>query len=118
MHELGIVTHVAKTVEQIALENDITEVSSVVLQIGEVSGIVEDLYCDCWNYFRVRNDILKNAELVIETIPAVTYCSDCRRTYKTVQYGRICPYCGSENTWLQQGNETLIKEITVPEEEE
>ncbi len=30
-----------------------------------------------------------------------------------VEKGEICPYCGSENTYLLRGNEFLIKEIEV-----
>ena len=30
--------------------------------------------------------------------------------------GKICPYCGSEHTYLVQGNEHQIKEIEVSEE--
>ena len=36
MHELGIVFHIVKTVENIALENQAEKVRKVVLQIGEV----------------------------------------------------------------------------------
>ena len=49
----------------------------------------------------------------METIPAVTFCSACERTYPTVQYGRECPYCHSGETWLLRGNECVIKEIEV-----
>ena len=38
MHELGIVFHMIKTVERIAEENVLTSVSSVTLELGEVSG--------------------------------------------------------------------------------
>lgn len=113
MHELGIVTHVAKTVEQIAAENGIKKVDSVTLEIGEVSGIITDYFVDCWNYFREKSDVLKNCEMLIETIPAVTYCENCGNTYETVKYAKICPYCGSGRTYLVQGNETVIKEISV-----
>ena len=44
--------------------------------------------------------------------PAITFCEDCGKTYGTVEYGKICPYCGSQRTYLQQGNEFLIKEIS------
>ena len=62
--------------------------------------------------------MLSEAELRIETIPAVTFCEDCKDTYETIEYGRICPYCKSENTYLVQGNECLIKEIEAETEEE
>ena len=29
----------------------------------------------------------------------------------------MCPYCGSERTYLVQGDESVIKEIATPDEE-
>ena len=40
-------------------------------------------------------------------------CEDCKKEYPTVEYGKTCPYCGSEHTYLIRGNEVLIKEIAV-----
>ena len=40
MHELGIVFHVIKSVEKVAKENDITEIASVTLELGQVSGVI------------------------------------------------------------------------------
>ena len=113
MHEMGIVLHLAKTLDETAEENKLTAIGRVVLQVGEVSGIMTDLFVDAWNYFKVRHPVLVNSELVLETIPAVTWCDSCKRTYPTVQYGKTCPHCGSGNTWLQQGNEMNIKQIEV-----
>ena len=56
-------------------------------------------------------EVLKGAELRIETIPAVTLCENCTHTYPTVPQGRVCPLCGSEETVLLQGNEINLKEI-------
>ncbi|MBR6135148.1 MAG: hydrogenase maturation nickel metallochaperone HypA [Clostridia bacterium] len=111
MHEMGIVLHIAKTLNETAEDEKITKIGSVTLQVGEVSGIITDLFVDCWNYFKVRNEILKDSELKLETLPAVTFCGDCEKTYPTVKYGRECPYCGSYETWLLTGNECIIKEI-------
>lgn len=115
MHELGIVTYVAKTVTTIAEERGIREVGAVLLEIGEVSGIVGDYLVDCWNYFRKRYPVLRETELQYETLSAVTYCEECKEEYATVQYGRICPHCGSEKTYLLTGNECNIKELKVYE---
>ena len=38
-------------------------------------------------------------------------CEGCGRDYPTVQFGRTCPHCGSEKTWLKQGSEINLKEI-------
>ena len=88
MHELGIVFHVIKSVEEIAQENELTKVSAVTLSIGEVSGIVPSYLTDCWRWAADRSEMLRGARL-----------------------------CGGEHTWLLCGNETMIKEIEVPEEE-
>lgn len=111
MHELSIVTHVAKTLDEIALENNLKKIGSVTLEVGEVSGIMTDYFVDCWNYFKVKHPLLKDSELKLETIEAITFCEDCKQEYKTTKYGRICPYCKSEHTYLVTGNECNIKEI-------
>lgn len=111
MHELGIVFHIIKTVEKVGAENALTKVASVTLELGEVSGVVEDYLRDCWKWAVNRSDLMKEAALKVETIPAVTFCEDCKKTYETVKYGRICPHCESEHTYLVTGNEMNIKEI-------
>lgn len=115
MHELGIVFYIIKDVKQAALENAVSKVSGVVMNIGEVSTIVPDYLKDCWRWAADKEDLLRGAELKIHTIPAVTYCEDCHKEYGTVEHGKICPHCGSENTYLLRGNEVEIKEIEVPD---
>ncbi len=117
MHELGVVFHVIKSVEEIAAENHVTEVQSVTLKLGEVSTVIPYYLTDCWNWAVKKHEVMKNAELKIETIPAITFCEDCQSEFGTVENGKICPHCGSENTYLLQGNEFLIKEIQVADPE-
>ena len=112
---MGIVLHLAKTLDETAAEEHLTKIGSVTLQVGEVSGILTDYFQECWDYFKVRHPILKDSELILETIPAVTWCDGCKRTYETVKYGRTCPCCGSGETWLLRGNECIIKQIEAEE---
>ena len=111
MHELGTVIYIIETVEKLAVENKLTKIGSVTLEVGEVSGIIPDYLSDFWLYARKKSDYLKDADLKIETIQGVTYCQDCKKTYPTVEYAKICPYCHSSNTFLVTGNEYNIKEI-------
>ena len=114
MHELGIVFYIIRDVKKAAEENGVQKVSAVVMRIGEVSTIVPEYLTDCWRWAADREELLKGCELKIEIIPAVTTCGDCGKEYETVKYGKKCPFCKSENTWLIQGNEVEIKEIEVP----
>ena len=94
-----------------AQQEQLTKIGKVVLQVGEVSGIMTDLFTDAWNYFKGRHPVLKDSELVLDQIPAVTWCDSCKRTYETVKYGKECPFCHSGETWLVKGDECIIKEI-------
>lgn len=111
MHEMGIVVHLAKTLDDVAKEENITKIGKVTLQVGEVSGIMTDYFCDCWDFFKEKYPVLIDSELVLETINAVTYCENCQKTYPTIEYGKTCPHCGSGETYLVTGNECIIKEI-------
>jgi len=111
MHELGIVKHVIKALEEAAVENNVRRIGSVTLQIGEVSGVIVEQLVDCWNYFREKSPVVKGAEMKIETIEALTRCTACEKVYKTVPQGKTCPECGSGETYLLCGNEFFIKEI-------
>ena len=79
MHELGIVFHVIKSVEKIGEENGLTNVASVTLELGEVSGAIPHELESCWNWAVKKTELLPEAALKIETIPAVTYCEGCGR---------------------------------------
>ena len=61
MHELGIIVHVMRTVEDVAAENNLTEIRSVTCEIGEVSGVVPEYMTDCWGYARSRSELLKGS---------------------------------------------------------
>ncbi len=115
MHELGIVFHIMDSLEEVAKENDLTQIQSVTVEVGEVSTVIPEYLTDCWNWAIRKKELLTGCEMKVETIHAVTHCDGCGRDYDTVAHGRICPHCGSEKTWLITGNEINIKEITVPE---
>jgi hydrogenase nickel incorporation protein HypA/HybF len=113
MHELGIVFHCIKQINQIAEENNVKRVNSVTIEIGEVSAVIPYYFEDCWNWAVKKEIVLKDAKIIIEKIDAVTHCEDCGKNYPTVKHGKICPYCKSERTYLITGNEINIKQIEV-----
>ena len=111
MHELGVVYHIIKSVKAVAEEHQVSEFASVTIELGEVSTVIPSYLTDCWKWAIKKEELLKESKLLIETIPAVTYCEDCKNTYETIAHGKICPHCESSNTYLIQGNEFNIKEI-------
>lgn len=117
MHELGVVFHCIKEVNKIAEENNIRKVNAVVVELGEVSTVIPHYFEDCWNWAVKKETVLKDAALKLEIIEAVTHCEGCGENYPTVQYGKSCPFCKSENTYLLTGNEIIIKQIEALDDE-
>lgn len=113
MHELGVVFYVIDAVEDVAKENNVSNIHSVTVEIGEVSTVIPEYLLDVWKWAAQKHEMLVDCELKIERIDAVTLCESCNKTYSTVKYGKTCPFCGSEETYLLRGNEFNIKEIEV-----
>ncbi len=113
MHELGIVLHVIDQVEELARENNVSKVTRLTLEVGEVSSIVPSYFSDCFEWAKKKTEYLKDAELEMIILEGISYCRDCKKTYKTTEYAKKCPYCGSDNTYLVTGSELRIKDIAV-----
>ncbi len=118
MHELGVVFHVIKSVNRIAADNGVSHVRAVTVELGEVSAVLPDYLLDCWRWAVSKETVMKDAELILEKIPAVTLCEACGKTYTTVEHGKICPHCGSDRTVLLRGNEFILKNIVADDEED
>ena len=103
MHELGVTFYVVRDVKKVAEENNVKKIDYVTLEIGEVSGVIHEA-------------VTEHAKIYIETLEAITYCEDCKGQYRTIDYGKKCPYCHSEHTYLLKGNEFNIKEIGIYED--
>jgi len=112
MHELGIVYQILKTVDDIKKEQNLHEIESVVLQIGEMTDIVPQLVEEAWEAACNETDY-NGTKLRTEVIPARAECADCNYEAAVRNLGLSCPNCGSCNFKIISGREFLIKEITA-----
>lgn len=113
MHELGVVFRIIDDLTKLGEEQEIKKIHSVTLQLGEVSGVVPSFLQDAWKWAAARTELFKDSELIIEALPAVSFCEDCKTEFETVANGKTCPGCGSQHTYLLKGNEFMIKEISA-----
>ena len=63
MHELGTIYYVIDAVEKLMVENDLKEVGSITLEVGEVSGIIPESLQDFWEYARSKTAHFQKTEL-------------------------------------------------------
>ena len=79
MHELGVVFHIMDSLESVAKENDVTQIQSVTIEIGEVSTVIPHYLTDCWEWAIKKKPLLTGCEMKVEILPAVTWCDTCRQ---------------------------------------
>ena len=91
--------------EDVAKEQHLAHIQKVTVDLGEVSGIVTDFFEDAWTWAANKNKLTEGAELEVCTVPAVTVCNACGKTYGTVEHGH------SEDTELLRGRELEIRSI-------
>lgn len=115
MHELTLLFGVAEQVTDAAKENGLDHVDAVVLQIGEVTGVVPEFMQDGYPIVMDNYDVLRGSELIIEVIPGIAKCQSCGTEYELNPNKGICPHCGSQDKDLLSGREFIIKEIQVKE---
>ncbi len=110
MHELGVVMEVVRVVEEFARENDVEQIETVVLQIGQISSMIPKYIYDVYPA-ATFGTLLEDSELEIETIPANARCKSCGQIFNTVENRGICPACQGSRMELLSGREFYIKEI-------
>lgn len=110
LHELGVVIEIVKTVERIAEQQQLTNIDTLVLQIGELSSMIP-MYVEKCYPVAVDGTIMQNTKLEIEILPGNAICKDCNKVYNLLINKQKCPYCESKHWELLGGREFYIKEI-------
>ena len=113
MHELGIVVHVIKQIEALAKEKQIKQVVELTLEVGEVSGVVKSYFVDAFEWAKKRTEHMKETKLNYVIIEGISYCQNCKETFKTTQFGKACPKCGKEDTYLVTGKDVSIRDVKI-----
>lgn len=110
MHELSIVMEVVKTVERFAKMNQITQIDTLVLQVGELSSVIPRYIEACYEP-AVEGTLLENTKLKIEVLPGNGLCKKCQHVFNLLAHQGQCPKCGSKEWEILGGKEFMIKEI-------
>lgn len=114
MHELSILVEVIRVVEEMAEQQNLDSIKTIVLQIGELSPVVPRFLVDYMPYVVENKPKFKDTELKIEILPGTAMCQNCKTAFNVIETKGYCPKCGSFDKDLLCGQEFLIKEIEVP----
>jgi len=112
MHELGIVYEVIKIVDSFVIENQLTEVEKIVLEVGQLSQAIPRFIEECYPA-AVDGTPYEETALEIIQLPAIGQCKSCGQDYNIIEHRKVCPSCGQDDFELLTGQEFNIKEVVA-----
>lgn len=119
MHELGLCDAMLKMIDKILEDKESAscEVRKVVLEIGELSGVVPRFLEESWRAVTDRT-VYANTVMEIQIQPGYADCLDCHAHFRPAESGFKCPTCGGEKLKPVSGIDMTIQSIEVCEESE
>ena len=110
MHELGLCDALLRMIRKIMAEEELTQVSKVTLEVGELSGVLPKYMYDCWEAV-IDGTEFQETKLAIEEIPGVARCLDCNAEFHSNAEILRCPVCSGNKLMPLEGRDMTIKEI-------
>ncbi|WP_327069922.1 hydrogenase maturation nickel metallochaperone HypA [Kitasatospora sp. NBC_01250] len=111
MHEMSIALAVIEQVEQAAAEHGAQAVEEVLLQVGELAGVVPQALDFCYE-LACADTVLAGSTLTVEPVAARARCVDCGREWAVgMPPDLACPGCGGARTELLAGRELQILQV-------
>lgn len=112
MHELSIAMSIVELAQEEALQRGV-QVSAVHLKLGAMAGVVKQALLS--SYEMACDDTpLQGSRLVIEDVPVVVFCPNCRlrRPLHSVQLF-CCAECGTPTSEIVQGKELEVVALEI-----
>ena len=115
MHEISVLQKAVDLAEQTAIDNNISRISYLTLEVGELSGYVPVFF---YKYFPIATEnkpVFEGSELNIISVPGEALCKECSAMYNVMRSEGKCPKCGSRNKKILGGQQFRVLEIGVAE---
>ena len=109
MHELSIMQNVVEICEAHARG---CKVSEVVLEVGELSGVVPESMEFCFEACCLGT-LLEGARLTLELVPGRGICPNCSMEAPVATVYDPCPSCGAFGMKAVAGKELRVKELEL-----
>jgi hydrogenase nickel incorporation protein HypA/HybF len=110
MHELGILSALVNTIEGIVQKEGLTEVEKIVIEVGELSGIVPGYLEQCYPA-AVYHTFMEKTTLELVVVEGIVKCRSCGLVFNAVSYDLSCPDCIGQDLEILMGNDIIVKEL-------
>lgn len=110
MHELSLCRAIVGIVDRARQDR---AVAAVHVQVGQLRQVVPQTLADCWRLVTDGTE-LAGARLVVDHVPIVLQCQDCRQHTTVGELLRLsCAACGSSRVRLVSGEEMLVTTLDL-----
>ena len=114
MHEISLVQGLLQQLSDLAAENKSSKILSVTMEIGPQSGIVADSFRFGFEILTAESELVKGANLIIETPPARYACTKCGHVVETADAKPDgCPACGDLLLFPQGGDDLILRQVEM-----
>ncbi len=113
MHELSIALSMIEMATEESEKRGGARVDALYLKLGKLSGVVKDALLFSWEV-ACQGTPLAGSRLVIEEIPVVVHCANCRadKTMDSINYF-LCPVCNSPTPEVISGRELQVTALEI-----
>jgi hydrogenase nickel incorporation protein HypA/HybF len=112
MHELSIAQSIIATVAATARQHNIQSVKSVLVEIGPLSGVIEESLRFCFP-LALKGSGFEGMELEVVKQPLKIRCRACGGEAVLAEIQMECTSCHSDQVEVVTGNDLFIKSIEV-----
>lgn len=114
MHELSIALNMVDIASETARQNGGGRVRKLYLKLGALSGVARDALEFSWELACADVAALEGARLVIEEVPVVVRCAECRRDGALETINKmVCPNCRAFASTIVAGRELEITALEI-----
>ncbi len=112
MHEMSLAEGALQLIEEAARRDQFNKVSTVWLEIGQLSGVEPEALAFCFDAV-ARGSVAEGARLEIIATPGQGWCTACAKTVPMTEVFSACPSCGNYPLQVTGGTEMQVKELEV-----
>ena len=112
MHEFSIMQAALETAGQKTRDAGATQIHRLRLRVGALSGVVPEALRFAFEALKDKS-LGAQAELEIETVPAVAFCTACAAEFAAADIQYECPRCHRPSGRLRQGREMELAALEI-----
>lgn len=114
MHEISLVQGLFQQLAELARQNKMSKVVTVTMEIGPLSGVVEDSFRFGFDILSKEDELLRDAELILNSTSVTYRCTGCNTPHEgCIERPDCCTKCGETFLIAEGGDELILQKVEM-----